>query len=228
MPKIVQKKTGSRQSKESRINAILEAARSIFEEVGYESAKISDIAKRIGVVEGTVFHYFDSKKLLMVRIIEEFYKEITEESREGLKGISGTRNRLYYIVHFHLGVVTRNSRLCGEILRESRGLDGELANSVSGLNREYTRSLSDVIKDGIESGDIATNTSISLVRNTVYGSIEHTLWAVINDNKKVDVDTEAKALTTVVYQGIKNTNAPNQNEISTLIRNLNRVLKDQR
>ena len=225
MAKAAQRGTSPRKSKEDRVNAILAAATEVFEAVGYQDAKMSDIAKRIGVVEGTVFHYFNTKQRLMVRIIEEFYKRVTAEVRSGLTGKSGTRNRLAYIIHFHLEVVTRNSRLCGEILRESRGLDGELASAVSQLNQEYTRCLSEVIKEGIEAGDIAPDTSIPLVRNTVYGSIEHTLWAVINDRLEVDADAEARALTGLVYQGIANTDAPDKRDISTLIRNLNRLLE---
>lgn len=220
------KKAKVPRARESRISAILEAARTVFEEVGYENAKISEIASRIGVVEGTVFHYFSTKKLLMARIIETFYEDITAELQNGLKGIQGTRNRLRYIVRFHLDVVTRNRRLCGEILRESRGLDGELASAVSRLNRGYTKSLSQVVEEGIASGDIQDDVSIPMVRNTVYGSIEHTLWAVINDRLSVDVDVEADRLTTLIYQGIARTGAPDNREVAALVRHLNVLLAD--
>jgi TetR/AcrR family fatty acid metabolism transcriptional regulator len=179
------------------------------------------------VVEGTVFHYFSTKKLLMARIIEVFYEEITAELRNGLTGIQGTRNRLHYVIRFHLDVVTRNSRLCGEILRESRGLDGELARAVSHLNRSYTQCLSEIVKEGIDAGDIDAGVSIPLLRNTVYGSIEHTLWAVINDNIAVDIDGEAAALTALVYQGIARAAAPDKRDVSSLVRRLNELLQQQ-
>lgn len=224
MAKAAQRGTNPRKSKEDRVSAILAAATEVFAETGYQNAKISDIARRIGVVEGTVFHYFSTKQRLMARVIEEFYKRITTEVRTGLQGISGTRDSLAYIIHFHLDVVTRNSRLCGEILRESRGLDGELAGTVSQLNQGYTRHLSEVLKEGIETGDIAPDISIAMVRNTIYGSIEHTLWALINDRLDIDVDAEAKALTELVYKGIANNTAPDKHEITSLIRSLNRML----
>lgn len=232
LKKAASTKAASRKAKvpharENRISAILEAARSVFEEVGYENARISEIARRIGVVEGTVFHYFSTKKLLMARIIEVFYEDITAELQNGLNGIQGTRNRLRYIFRFHLDVVTRNSRLCGEILRESRALDGELASAVSRLNRGYTKSLSQVVEEGMASGDIQQGVSIPMVRNTVYGSIEHTLWAVINDRLSVDVDVEADRLTALVYQGIASAGAPDTGDVASLIRHLNAVLADR-
>lgn len=227
MPKPVQKKVRAGRARETRVTAILAAARTVFEEVGYENAKMSEIARRIGVVEGTVFHYFSTKKLLMARIIEAFYEEITAELLGGLNGIQGTRNRLHYVIRFHLDVVTRNSRLCGEILRESRGLDGELASAVSRLNRAYTQCLSRIVKEGIEAGDIEAGVSIPLLRNTVYGSIEHTLWAVINDGIAVDIDGEAAALTALVYQGIARTAAPDKGDIASLVGRLNQLLQLQ-
>lgn len=225
MPEAEQKKVKVGRTREARMSAILAAARTVFEEVGYENAKMSEIATRIGVVEGTVFHYFSTKKLLMARIIEGFYEEITAELRSGLQGIQGTRNRLHYVIRFHLDVVTRNSRLCGEILRESRGLDGELASAVSHLNRAYTQCLTQVVKEGMDAGDIDETISIPLLRNTVYGSIEHTLWAVINDNIAVDIDGEATALTALIYQGIARAAAPDKSDVSSLIRRLNQLLK---
>lgn len=227
MPKTPARKPGPRKSKTDRIGAILDAARAEFEEAGYEDAKMSDIARRIGVVEGTVFHYFASKKLLMARIIEDFYREITARLRSGLAGMSGTRNRLHYIIRFHLEIVVGNSRLCGEILHESRRLDGELARAVSRLNQDYTRHLSETLEAGIRAGEIASGVSIPLVRNTVYGSIEHTLWAVIRDGLKVDIDRESELLTALVYRGIADGSDAGNAEISALVRHLNRLLATQ-
>jgi len=41
---------------------ILDAAHAVFEERGYEAAAVSEIADRAGVVEGTVYKYFESKR----------------------------------------------------------------------------------------------------------------------------------------------------------------------
>lgn len=59
----------SRQSREYRQQEILKAAREVFERCGYEDATISEIADSIGVVEGTVLHYFQNKRTLMARVI---------------------------------------------------------------------------------------------------------------------------------------------------------------
>jgi len=41
-------------------------------ERGYENATTAEIAARAGVVEGTIYHYFASKRELLIRILEEW------------------------------------------------------------------------------------------------------------------------------------------------------------
>ena len=97
---------GNRKAnREIRTAAILDAARAEFVREGYEAAKISDIAKAVGVVEGTVFHYYPSKRHLVLALIEDFYREISHHLNEDIHGIEGTRNQLYIIIHHHLKVV---------------------------------------------------------------------------------------------------------------------------
>lgn len=224
MPKSSPRKRAPRMSKESRENLILAAARDVFEEVGYDDAKMADIAKRIDVVEGTVFHHFGSKKLLMVKVIEQFYQMITSEVRQGLLGIQGTRNRLFYLIRFHLQTVINDARLCSVILSESRGLDDEIADNIHVLNREYTKPLLDVLREGIDSGEIKPGISTSLIRNTIYGSIEHRLWSMLADQTGVDVDDEAKQLTDLVYGGIRSETTIEGSDIALLVRKLNQLL----
>ncbi len=54
-----------RQHAEERREQILEAALRIFSEKGYAGASIRDIAREVGVTEGLLYHYFESKEQLM-------------------------------------------------------------------------------------------------------------------------------------------------------------------
>ncbi len=219
------RKKSPRLSKEDRKTAILAAARQVFEEVGYDKAKVSEIGKLVDVVEGTVFHYFGSKKNLVLKVMEDFYEGITHDVNEGIQGIQGTRNRLYFVIWFHFNTVKNNAALCGVILRESRGLDTEFYKTIQHLNRNYTNSLIKVIKEGIKSGEIQKTCSPNMVRNTVYGHIEHALWNLLSEGTKINAEDDADKLTNMIYHGIKTGNdTTNQSEVTTLIRKLNQLL----
>jgi AcrR family transcriptional regulator len=49
---------------------LISSARSVFEEMGFLDARISDIAERAGLSHGSFYHYFDSK--------EQIFREIAE------------------------------------------------------------------------------------------------------------------------------------------------------
>src|SRR5436305_1620134 len=54
-----------RQQKEERREQILDATLRVFSEKGYSGASMRDIAREVGVTEGLLYHYFESKEQLM-------------------------------------------------------------------------------------------------------------------------------------------------------------------
>ncbi len=58
-------------ARRNRREEVLEAAVQIFHEKGYASASIQDVADRVGVLKGSLYHYIDSKEDLLARIFEE-------------------------------------------------------------------------------------------------------------------------------------------------------------
>ena len=54
-----------RQHAEERREQILDAALRIFSEKGFAGSSIRDIAREVGVTEGLLYHYFESKEQLM-------------------------------------------------------------------------------------------------------------------------------------------------------------------
>lgn len=60
-----------RQRPEERREAILDAALSTFSDLGYTQATLNDVADRLGVTKGCLYHYFESKEKLLVELIRD-------------------------------------------------------------------------------------------------------------------------------------------------------------
>lgn len=75
--KVEQNVTAPRRKMEKaeRREEILEAARAVFSEKGYQRATTKAIAKRAGVAEGTIFIYFSTKRDLLVSCIQHIIIE---------------------------------------------------------------------------------------------------------------------------------------------------------
>lgn len=219
------RKKNVRKSREDRTVAILEAARAVFEERGYETATIVEIAERVDVVEGTVLHYFGSKRALVLAVMEAFYGDITQRLFDQLQGVEGVRNRFYFVIWSHLKVLSESSALCAVILRESRNLDRELTQEVHDKNRLYTNVVKSIVAQGIESGEIREDASAALVRNVIFGTTEHFFWDKAIGGVDIDLQDTAEKLTRLIYEGIA-TGAGNidTRNVNQLITRLNALL----
>lgn len=221
------RKKSVRKSREDRTSAILQAAREVFEERGYEAATVAEIAERVDVVEGTVLHYFSSKRALVLSVMETFYAEITSKLVEQLKGINGIRNRLHFVIWSHLAMLRDNSALCAVILRESRNLDRTLTQEVHDKNRLYANVVKDIVNQGIQVGELRADASPALVRNTIFGTTEHFFWDVVIGSQDIDIKQIAEQLTELIYNGIAAGDvAVNQRHVNVLIGQLSRLLDE--
>jgi AcrR family transcriptional regulator len=82
---------------------VLEAARDLFEEVGYEEATIRVIARRAGVSVGSVFTTFRSKAHILGHVMEERLGDLYAEMERVLphvRGSSADRCRSMFAVHY--------------------------------------------------------------------------------------------------------------------------------
>lgn len=96
MKKQINKKKNTRE-------LILQAAKDIFAEKGFNGATTAEIAKAAGVAEGTIYRYFKTKKDLLLNIttplvitsLEDILKDLQECSNEELlKAILKNRIKL--------------------------------------------------------------------------------------------------------------------------------------
>ena len=68
------------QRKADRRRRVLDAARTVFLERGYDAATTRDIASRAGVAVGTVFVYAHDKRDLLMTIVNDDLEAVTDES----------------------------------------------------------------------------------------------------------------------------------------------------
>ncbi|WP_400243783.1 TetR/AcrR family transcriptional regulator [Niallia sp. JL1B1071] len=76
------------KTKEERRLEIIQTAKQLFEEKGYEATQISDITNQMGVAHGLVYHYVKSKSELLDAVVEEWAKEIVANLYELMKDSS--------------------------------------------------------------------------------------------------------------------------------------------
>lgn len=192
----------SRLPSEQRVADIMAAARAVFVTKGYDDALITDIAERAGVVEGSIYRFFSGKRDLLVRVIEHWYEEMLAEHEAQIAGVEGTRNRIRFIVHSHLRSIEREPALSRLFLQMLRSDPDYRATRLFELNQRYTRPIVDVVRAAIADGTFGPDSSPTLVRDMIYGCIEHHSWAFIRGEGDLDVEETANRITDLVCRGL--------------------------
>lgn len=94
-----------RQKVEEREQAILEAARAVFVERGYDGARMAEIARRAGIAEGTIYIYFKTKADLMRAIVADFWQDLTLGATNAVRRIEDPMAAIRALAEFHLKAV---------------------------------------------------------------------------------------------------------------------------
>ena len=196
------RRTFERLPRQRRIGDIAEAAQAVFTECGYESASMSAIAERAGVVEGTIYKYFENKRELLSQVLASWYQGMLADQAERLAGIAGTRNRLRYVIWRHLKTIATNPALCRLFFVEVRTASEYHVSPLRQLNREYTRFATQVLLEGIANGELRPDVPLRLARDLIYGAIEHHTWDYVCGRGELSVDSLADSLTDFILSGL--------------------------
>ena len=95
---------------------ITDAAVIVFAERGFHQARISDIARRAGVADGTIYLYFKNKEDLLLSIFEEKMDFMLDGLEKALDGVEDPLDRVRRFAIFHFKQVQEN-RAAAEVLQ---------------------------------------------------------------------------------------------------------------
>jgi AcrR family transcriptional regulator len=210
---VIRKREALGARSERRVREILTAAREVFSEQGYEKTTTLEIARQLGISEATIFSYFKSKRDLCMQVIKGWYDEISLVLEQEVPGIAGVRAQLRFVVRKHLiTLMQEGTGMCKLVLGEGRSMDDEFAGLMAELKRRYTAPLMKVLAVAQRSGEVRADMPLPLLRDMVYGSMEHVLWDYMVNKTKPEIETTAAQLTEMLWSAF----APVQHSLGGL------------
>lgn len=106
------------QRRAATIAAILRAAAKLFTARGADAASIDEIATRAGVAKGAVYHHFESKEQIFLRVFEQ----MTEALAAQVRSASGRGKGL--LDSFERGILEYLTLIAGDEFRQVLLIDG--------------------------------------------------------------------------------------------------------
>ena len=168
----------ARHKSESKRERILQAAIRIFAREGYFSARISQIAKRARVADGTIYLYFQSKEHILTSLFDETMAEHVEAARREIRGIEGAGAQLRAIAEHHLGLLGGNRDLAIVFQVEFRQSTQFMERFTQTWFGAYLELLAQVIGRGQAAGSIRDDLPPRLIARAFFGALDEmvTSW----------------------------------------------------
>ncbi|HXZ86144.1 MAG TPA: TetR/AcrR family transcriptional regulator [Myxococcota bacterium] len=148
----------AKRSERSR-RRILDSARAVFFEQGFERANLDEVARRAGLAKGTIYRHFDSKAELYVEVLVQNAEAFLERMRRVVDPRQSAEEQIRRLARFyfdHYSTQLEYFRIFWAI--DNQRLIGELpANVVAGVTEVWKRALTllaEVIERGVAAGEL--------------------------------------------------------------------------
>jgi TetR/AcrR family fatty acid metabolism transcriptional regulator len=192
----------SPQRMQDRYDAIVEAAKSAFSEKGYEATSIADIARTAQISDGLVYRYFRNKRELLYEVLKKFYERILLDLETQAFEHDAFPARLEALIRRHLQVFVADTDLCRLFISEVRTASDYEGSSIQELNRQYTSVLIRIVRDAVKAGEVRPHVNPRLLRDVLFGAIEHLAWRHVKGKGQLRVTQTARDLTLMLTSGI--------------------------
>jgi AcrR family transcriptional regulator len=153
----------SRKGQKARTRrAVLDAARTAFEEAGYEGASVRDIAAAAGVSPGTVLHHFGSKQELLYTALFTALDEALQAAVAGVghPPLQEQLDRLARAVFLHYQERPRLSRV---LLKESLFADPPWAERFRAQTAGVHEAVVRLGKEAVARGELSPAADLQLL-----------------------------------------------------------------
>lgn len=182
--------------------AVVAAATEAFTRRGYTATTMADVATAAGVAEGTVFLHFGSKAGLLIAVMQRYYDELAATCVQVAEENTDPVERLRALTLHWARRLRDDWSLTSNFAQQGRfHTDPELAEQFIACNRQITRIYGGVVADLQQRGVLDAELPVRIIRDTIFGTLEHLVISHATLGRPADIDAAADALVRLVLHG---------------------------
>lgn len=193
--------TPARNPKHDRI---LDAAIEVFAEKGFHNARISDIAKRAGVADGTIYLYFRNKDDVLLSIFEEKMGVLIAGVHAALAGIDDPMERVRAFARYHFKQVEEH-RALAEVLQIELRLSNKFLKEYRPEKLwEYLGIFATILREGQERGVLRAELNPFVMMWAFFGALDEIAiqWVLSKKPSKFPLEATANSVADVFIRGM--------------------------
>ncbi len=160
-------------SKEHTRDRIINSAKRLFAEQGYQKTTIVDISRQAGLSEAALYDYFQGKEDLLQMIPDLWVSELLRDLEEQLFGIKGAVNKMRKYLWWYMRRVEQ-SPLDAKIVYLFLKTNANFLNTevYSNVKKLYSH-IVDIFEEGRKSGEMKPDLDPRVARDILVGTMDH-------------------------------------------------------
>jgi TetR/AcrR family fatty acid metabolism transcriptional regulator len=183
--------------------SIIRAAIEVFNDKDFKTASISEIAKKAGVANGTIYQYFRNKEDLFFSIPIEKTMEFKSQLELHLEGISGAFNKIRKFVWYYLHFFKTNPEYGRLLMLEIRVSKSFVETQTYDFLKQAVGPILNILTEGQEEGVIRQDADIYTLRHLVLGTLEHIVSRWLLKGSKYDLLEHHQEVSRLLIDGLK-------------------------
>jgi TetR/AcrR family fatty acid metabolism transcriptional regulator len=194
-------------SENSRIDKrglITEAAVEVFAEKGFHQARISDIAKRAGIADGTIYLYFKNKEDLLLSVFEEKMDLLLAGLGQTLESIQDPVERIRAFARFHFKQVQIN-RSAAEVLQIELRLSNKFLKDYRPEKLwAYLGVFGQIVREGQEKGLFRNDADPFITSWAFFGAMDELAmqWVLTRNQNRFPLEDTADQVANIFIRGL--------------------------
>ena len=162
-----------RGTKEDTKNRIIQSAKRLFAEQGFQKTTVADISRQAGLSEAALYEYFQGKEDLLLTIPDLWVSQLLEDAEEQLFGIRGAENKLRKFLWWNLRRIEQ-APLDAKIVYLFLKTNANFMNTpVYGNVRRLYAHLLEIFEEGKEAGQMKQELNAYAARDIFIGTMDH-------------------------------------------------------
>jgi TetR/AcrR family fatty acid metabolism transcriptional regulator len=191
----------ARKRSDDKRQRILTAAAKVFARKGYHGARVSEIARRADVADGTIYLYFRNKEDILVSLFDEVMIEHLRQAREEVNALQGAPEKLRAIARRHLGLLGGNRDLAVVFQVELRQSTKFMERFTASWLQDYFTLLADIIEEGQTEGSLRADLPRKLVTKSFFGALDEMVTSWILSRRDYDLKELAAPVVDILLNG---------------------------
>ena len=160
--------TTNRRNREAEI---VEAATSVFSQKGYSAASLQEIAERVGILKGSLYHYISSKESLLFRILQDSHED-AQKLMDSVDALDlPVEEKLFIYVERLSRWYLEHLERASLYLNEWRYLEGDYGKTVRAQRRIFSAYVSSMVEEAVRKGLARQDLDADLVTKFIISAI---------------------------------------------------------